>query len=56
MQAVIMYDGKPLISCSADSFGDTLGTPEEWADLYAAESGLDREMDYDPALLEVVFE
>ena len=42
----LYYDSRLLISLD---IGDSC--PEEWADLYAAESGLDREYDYDPSLL-----
>lgn len=49
----IVYDDKVLLTLQTSPLigYDTL---EDWAAAYASESGLDREMDYNPELLEVV--
>jgi hypothetical protein len=50
----IHYCGKLLLSGDATLIDKYYGSGENWADAYAAESGLDRELCYDPAELEII--
>lgn len=47
----LFYDGVFLISTSVENIEKHYGSPEDWADAYASESGLDRELTYCPSLL-----
>jgi hypothetical protein len=50
----IFYCGKRLLGGDANLIDQHYGCGENWADAYASESGLDRELCYDPAELEIV--
>ena len=49
----IRYNGTLLLEKAPAEFIDKFyGSPENWAQAYASESGLDRELDYNEELLE----
>lgn len=50
----LFYCGRYCIAGNANLIDKYYGCPENWADEYAAESGLDRKFCYDPAELEII--